>query len=47
MLFDPEKYDANYNRITYLVSQKSGIIYVFSHYYTKIKVYSNDSLPTE
>ena len=30
MLFDPERYDAIYNRIRYLVSQKSGITYVIS-----------------
>ena len=33
VLFDFEKYDAIYNRIKYLISHKSGIIYVFSHYY--------------
>ena len=33
-----EKYDAIQNRIRYSVSQKSGITYVFPHYYTKIKV---------
>ena len=29
VLFRPEKYDVIYNRIRYLVSQKSDIIYVF------------------
>ena len=28
-LFRPEKYDAIYNRIRYLIGQKSVIIYVF------------------
>ena len=36
-LFGSEKY-AIYNRIRYLVSLKSRVTYVFSHYYTKIKV---------
>ena len=30
VLFRPEKYDAIYNRITYLICQKSGITYFFS-----------------
>ena len=29
VLFGPKKYDAIYNRIRYLISQKSGIIYIF------------------
>ena len=32
-LFGTEKYDAIYNRIRYLISQKSGITFAFSHYY--------------
>ena len=44
-LFGSETYEAIYNRITYLTSQKST--YVFSHYFTKIKVDSYDSLPIE
>ena len=31
VLFSPEKCDAIYSRIRYLISQKSGITYVFSH----------------
>ena len=46
-LFRSEKYEAIYNRIRYLISQKSGITYIFSHYFAKIKVDSYDSLPTE
>ena len=46
-LFHSEKYDAIYNRVRYLVSLKSSITYVFSHYYTKIKVDSYNSLPIE
>ena len=45
VLLSPEKYDAIYNRIRYLISLKSGITYIFSHYYAKIKVDSYDSLP--
>ena len=47
VLFGPEKYDAIYNRIRYLISQKSGTTYNSSHNYEKIKVDSNDSLPLE
>ena len=45
VLFGHEKYDAIYNRIRYLISQKSCITYVISHNYAKIKVDSYDSLP--
>ena len=42
------KYDTIYNRIRYLISLKSGITYIFSHYlFAKIKVESYDSLPIE
>ena len=47
VFFEGEKYDSIYNRIRYLIGVKSGITYVFSHYYAKIKVYSHDSLPLE
>ena len=47
VLFGLQKYDAIYNRIRYLISQKSRIAYAFSHYYAKIKVDSYDSLPLE
>ena len=30
-LFDSKKYDAIYNKVRYLISQKSGITYIFSH----------------
>ena len=36
--FHPEKYAAIYNRIRYLISQKSGISQVISHNYAKIKI---------
>ena len=31
----------------YLISLKSSITYIFSHYFAKIKVNSSDCLPTE
>ena len=43
-LFGSEKYDAIYDKIRYLISLKSGITYIFSHYFTKIKVDCYDSL---
>ena len=47
VLFGAEKYDFIYNRIRYLVGVKSGVTYVISHDYAKIKVDSYDSLPLE
>ena len=47
VLFGPEQYDVIYNRIRYLISQKSGISYVVSHNYARIKTDTNDSLPVE
>ena len=46
-MFVSEKYDAIYNRIRYLISLKSSIIYIFSQYSAEIKVDSYDSLPVE
>ena len=44
-LFDPEKYDAIYDGIRYVISlKKSNIVYIFSHYFPKIKFDSFDSL---
>ena len=45
-LFGSEKY-VIYNRIGYLISLKSVITYILSHYFAKIKVDSYDSLPIE
>ena len=45
--FGSEKYDAIYDRIRYLVTLKSSITYIFSHYFLKIKADSYISLPTE
>ena len=44
-LFDPEKYDPSTNKLDILQVKKSGITYVFSHNYAKIKITSYDSLP--
>ena len=44
-LLGPEKYDAVYNRIRYLISVKSDIRHVFSHYYANMKFDSYHSLP--
>ena len=46
-LFSSEKYDAIYDRIRCLISLKSGITCIISHYFAKIKVYSYNSLPIE
>ena len=47
VLFRAKKYDFIYNRIRYLIRLKSGITYIVSHNYAKIKVDSYDSLPLE
>ena len=48
VLFGLEKYDPNFYRIGYIIGVKSGITYVISHYYGKIKVDdSYNSLPLE
>ena len=46
-MFGSEKYDAIYDRIRCLIKLKSGITYIFSHYFAKIKIDSYDSLPIE
>ena len=46
-LFRSEEYEAIYNRIRDLISQKSDITYIFSQYIAKIKVDPYDSLPRE
>ena len=45
IMFGSEKCDTIYDRIRYLISLKSGITYISSHYFAKIKVDSYDSLP--
>ena len=46
-LFGSKKYDAIYNRNRSLIGIKSGITDVYSLYYAKIKVDSDDSSPIE
>ena len=46
VILEPEKH-AIFDRIRYLVSQKSGIVYFISHNFARIKVGSYDSLPLE
>ena len=42
VLFGREKYDFVYNRIRCLIGVQSGITYVISHNYIKIKAGSHD-----
>ena len=46
-LLGSEECESVCNRIRYLISQKGGITYIFSDYFTKIKFDSYDSLPIE
>ena len=46
-MFGSKKYDSIYNRIRYVISLKSGITYIFFHYFENIEVDSYDSLPIE
>ena len=47
LLFDPESYDETYNRITYLISEKSGITDIINHNFARIRIDSYNSLPIE
>ena len=47
ILFASERYNASYDRINYLVSRKSGITYSINHNFARIRIDSNNSLPTE
>ena len=38
VLFIIEKYDSIFNKVRYLISVKSGMTYIISHNYAKIKV---------
>ena len=44
LLFWPEKYDAIYERIRYLISQKSGIAYSIHQILGRIRIDSYNSL---
>ena len=45
-LFGSEKYQAIYNRIRYLISIKSGITYIFSHYFDSYDYLSIEKILT-
>ena len=47
LLFGLEKYIAIFSRIRYLIGEKSGITYAFSHNYATKKADLNDFLPLE
>ena len=47
VLFGPERHNAIYDRIRYLISDKSGITYCINHNLTKIRIDSYNSLPIE
>ena len=47
VLLGPEKCNAIYDRIRYVISLKSRITYIFSQYFAKIKVDADDFLPIE
>ena len=46
-LISPESYYAIYDRIRYLISEKSVITYSISHNFTGIRIDSYNSLPIE
>ena len=46
-LFGDEKYHFIYKKITFLIGVKSGIAYVISYYYAKLKVDLYNSLSLE
>ena len=47
VLFGREKNDTIYDKFRYRISQMSGIAFVFSHSYARIKIDSFDFLPLE
>ena len=44
-LFTLEEYETIFGRIKFLISKKSDITYILSHYFPKFKVDSYDFLP--
>ena len=46
VLLGSEKYDTIYDRIRYLISVKSGITYVISYNYARIKIDSHEKILT-
>ena len=47
VLFGPERLNTIYDRINYLVSEKSGVPYSVNHNFIRIKIDSYNFLPTE
>ena len=47
VLFAPERYNAIYDRISYLISQKSGIKYSINYDFASLRFGSFNSLPIE
>ena len=47
VLYSPERYDAIYNRIRYLISEKSDITYSFNHNFARIRIDSYNSALTK
>ena len=47
VLFGPKTYEAIYDGIRYLISQKSGITYSADHNFTRIRIESYNFLPIE
>ena len=47
VLFGSERYDAIYDRIRCLISQKNGIMYSIKHSFARIGIDSYNSLPIE
>ena len=47
VLYDYERYDANYDRIRYLISEKSGITDSINYNFARIRIDSYNYLPIE
>ena len=47
VLYSPERYGAIYNRIRYLISEKSDITYSFNHNFARIRIDSYNSALTK
>ena len=47
VLFGPERYNAIYDKIRYLISEKSGIRYSIYHNFVRTRTDSYNSLPVE
>ena len=45
VLFGPDRYDEIYDQIKYIRSERSGITYIITHNFAKLKVDSYNSLP--